>query len=248
MPTTDIETLKEFLELPLWTSDFVFENFRFELKSIFRENLDNPKQRFLFIEGFRKKKVVLLAHADTYFDEYYDFPKQFHKIFEEDGFFFGDDKNGIGADDRAGCAMLYLLKDSGHSLLITDGEEQGKLGSKWLMDHNPDIAEKINRHQFMIQFDLRNATEFKCYTVGTETFREFIKAKTGYTEPDRDYSTDIVKLCRDITGVNLSIGYYDEHSCYERISISEWENTLRMLKNLLSEDLPRFPLGVNPKQ
>jgi len=240
MPKTDKEKLREFLELPLWTSDFVFENFRYELKSIFREDQDDPKQRFLFIEGFRRKKVVLLAHADTYFDEYYGFPKQSHKVFEEAGFFIGDSKNGIGADDRAGCAMLYLLKDSGHSLLITDGEEQGKLGSKWLMAHNPDIAEKINRHQFMIQLDLRNVNEFKCYTVGTEPFREFIKAKTGYAEHDRDYSTDIVNLCRDITGVNLSIGYYDEHSCYERINISEWENTLRMLKNLLSEDLPQF--------
>jgi len=240
MQKTDKEKLWEFLELPLWTSDFVFESFRYELKSIFREDRDDPKQRFVYIEGYRKKKVVLLAHADTYFDEYYGYPQQSHKVFEEDGFFIGDNKTGIGADDRAGCAMLYLLKDSGHSLLITDGEEQGKLGSRWLMYHNPDIAEKINRHQFMIQLDLRNATEFKCYTAGTDSFREFIKTKTGYTEPDRDYSTDIANLCRDITGVNLSIGYYDEHSCHERINISEWENTLRIIKNMLSEDLPRF--------
>ena len=32
---------------------------------------------------------------------------------------------GIGADDRAGCAILWLLKDSGHSLLVTNGEEIG---------------------------------------------------------------------------------------------------------------------------
>jgi hypothetical protein len=53
---------------------------------------------------------------------------------------------GIGADDRAGCAILWLLKDLGHSLLITDGEEKGGIGSKWLMNdtENADIAEEIN--------------------------------------------------------------------------------------------------------
>jgi hypothetical protein len=247
MSKTDKEILREFLELPLWTSDPVFDRFQYELRSIFREDPGNRKNRFLYIEGARRKKVLLIAHADTYFDEFYGFPKQKHQVYEEEGYFTGDGRNGIGADDRAGCAMLYLLKNSGHTLLITDGEEQGKMGSRWLMDHHPDMAEKITRHQFMIQLDLRNATEFKCYTVGTEPFREFINAKTGFTEPDRDYSTDIVNLCRDITGVNFSIGYYDEHSCYERINISEWDNTLEIVRTMLAGTLPQFSLEDKSK-
>ena len=239
---TDIQILQEFLELPLWTSEFVFEKFRYDQRAILREDTSNPKQRFVYIEGTRKEKVVLVAHADTYFDEQYEFPQNPHEIYEEDGYFIGDGKNGIGADDRAGCAMLYLLKDLGHSLLITDGEEHRQIGSKWLMDHNRDIADKINNHQFIIQLDRANSSDFKCYSAGNDTFREFVKDKTGYTEPDRNQRTDIVNLCRDITGVNFSIGYYDEHTHDEKINIQEWENSLTMIRRLVAGKLPRFPL------
>jgi len=239
---TDKQVLKEFLELPLWNSEDVFEKFRYHLKSIFSEDRVNPKKRFLYIEGFLREKVLLVAHADTFFDKHYGYPENDHEITEKDGYFTGEKKNGIGADDRAGCAMLYLLRDSGHSILITDGEEQGQTGSRWLMEYNYDIADRINDHQFMIQLDLKNAADFKCYSAGTDSFREFIQNITGYTEPNRDRGTDIVRLCRDITGVNFSIGYYDEHTTGERINIREWENTLNMIRKLLSAKLPRFPL------
>lgn len=239
---TDIQVLKEFLELPLWQSDDVFEKFRYHLKAIFKERIGHRQKRFLYIEGSRRENVVLVAHADTFFDKQYGYPEQEHGITEADGFFTCHQGPGIGADDRAGCAMLYLLRDSGHSILITDGEEQGQTGSRWLMEYNYDIADRINDHQFMIQLDLRNASDFKCYSAGTGAFREFIQIRTGYTEPDRDQGTDIVRLCRDITGVNFSIGYFDEHTACERINIREWENTLNMIRKLLSAKLPRFPL------
>lgn len=130
--------------------------------------------------------------------------------------------------------------DSGHSTLITDGEERGRMGSTWLMKYNEDIANLINQHQFMIQFDRRNGSDFKCYDVGTDEFRSFIKEQTGFSEPDRRSYTDICTLCRDICGVNLSIGYYDEHTNEERINIEEWLNTLRITQKLLDNELPRF--------
>ena len=234
------DTLLDFLELPLWTSDLVFDKFRYHQRAIFREHSSDPKQRFVFIQGTRKEKVVLVAHADTFFDECYDFPRNEHDVFEEDGWFTGNGKNGLGADDRAGCAMLYLLKDSGHSILITDGEEQRQLGSRWLMNSNKDIADQINKHQFMIQLDLAGATDFKCYDVGTEKFREFIKATSGYNETGTDSRTDIVSLCRDICGVNFSTGSYGEHTHDERINMQEWENTLTMVKKMLDSKLPKF--------
>ncbi len=239
---SDKETLLDFLELPLGSSDLVFEKFRYHQRAIFREHPSDPKQRFVYIQGTLKEKVVLVAHADTFFDEHYDFPQVNHSVFEEDGWFFSNGKNAIGADNRAGCAMLYLLKDSGHSILITDGEEQRQIGSRWLMNGNKDIAGIINEHQFMIQLDLAGASGFKCYNVGTDAFREFIKSSTGYTEPDRESRTDIVALCRDICGVNFSTGSYGEHTQDERINIREWENTLQMVKKILDSKLPRFPL------
>ena len=140
--------------------------------------------------------------------------------------------------------MLWLLKDLGHSLLVTNGEEHGQTGSSWLMDDNKDIAEEINHdHQFVIQLDRRNGRDFKCYDVGTDEFRSYVAQKTGYTEPDRRSNTDIKILCREIAGVNLSVGYHNEHHENEYLNIAEWENTLNVVKEWLSEpNLERFAL------
>ncbi len=145
---------------------------------------------------------------------------------------------------RAGCAILWILKDPGHSLLITDGEESHRQGSTWLMDYKKDIAEEINgEHQFFVQFDRRHDRDFKCYDVGTDEFRSYIGKGSGYTEPDRSSFTDIVNLCDRIAGVNLSIAYHNEHHDNETLIFSQWENTLNVAASWLSEsELPKFGL------
>ncbi len=126
--------------------------------------------------------------------------------------------------------MLWLLKEMGHSILITNGEESGQKGSNWLINKNPDIADKINsNHKFIIQLDRRNGKDFKCYSVGTVEFKEYVSKITGYSEPDWSSYTDIVTLCRHICGVNLSIGYRNEHGTDEYLVIDKWLNTLKYM-------------------
>ncbi len=235
------DVLEGFLKIPLESADGVFERFMDTPDHIFR---GQGQQRFLYVRGSRRNKVCLVAHADTVWDLHKGH-KPFHGReigFDGDRFFSITEGCGLGADDRAGCAMLWILRDLGHSLLITDGEESQRQGSTWLMNHNKDIAEEINgEHQFLVQFDRRHAQDFKCYDVGTDEFRSYIGKVTGYTEPDRSSFTDIVTLCRRIAGVNLSIGYYDEHRENESLIYEEWENTLRVASRWLSEeDLPLF--------
>lgn len=240
----EVDILKQFLECPIWTSKPIFDIFKSLENAVFREKSENSKERFLFVNGVRKNKVVLVAHADTFFDEYYSGKKQRHYVIKQGDFFIGNslerERMALGADDRSGCAMIWLLKDTGHSILITDGEEKGRIGSNWLMRKNSDIAKIINQHQFMIQLDRRNSNDFKCYNVGSDEFRTFIREKTNFSEPDRSSFTDICTLCDEICGVNFSVGYYDEHTDNERINIKEWINTLTLVKSLLKNDLPKF--------
>lgn len=248
MKNQDIELLKQFLEYPIWSSKPVFEKFKTIKDSIFREADEQGKERFLFLNGKKENKVVLIAHADTVFDMCYDGNSpQKHFVEIENDYFVGKDEAekriALGADDRAGCAILWALKDSGHSILLTDGEEDGIIGSHWLMEENQDIASIINQHQFMIQFDRRNGTDYKCYDVGTDEFRAFIEKKTGYEEPDTSLYTDICALCEDVCGVNFSVGYYSEHHNDESIKISEWLHTLSIARKLLASDLPKFERG-----
>ena len=241
MRSQEVDVLMEFLRMPLSSSDEVFSKFSEE--SAIRRGFN--KKRFLFLEGSRDNRVLLVAHADTFWDK--DNPwgwNQQQEVVLRHGV-IRNSYGGLGADDRAGCAMVWLLKGLGHSILITDGEENGRQGSRWLMAKNPDIAHRINSaHQFVVQLDRMNSSDFKCYEVGTDEFRAYIRHETGYTEPDRESFTDIVTLCRDICGVNLSVGYYDQHTFLEHIVVSEWQYTLGVCRNWLKrKDLPLFRLG-----
>ena len=237
-----IEVLKTFLSIPLWHSEGVFEIFKKLEPHIYKENPTSSLERFLYIEGTRPDKVVLVAHGDTKFDERYNRTRVNHELKEQAGVIYSLNNGnvGLGADDRAGCAILWLLRNSGHSLLITDGEEEGCLGSSWLSNHHSEISKQLNAHQFMVQVDRKHARDFKCYDVGNPQFRKFIQAETGYTEPDRKSRTDIVELCKTVCGVNFSVGYYNEHGETERLVVEEWLYTLNMLTGFLGKELKRF--------
>lgn len=237
----DTDILMEFLKMPLESSDEVFNKFA-KIPGAIRRG--SELEQFLFIKGKRDNRVLLVAHADTYWDSYYlSAESKPQKIYRYNGV-VKNKNGGLGADDRAGCAMIWLLKEMGHSILITNGEEYGRIGSHWLMNENPDIADEINlNHQFIVQLDRKNDKDFKCYSVGTDEFRTYVKNTTGYLEPDLLSYTDIVTLCRDVCGVNLSVGYHNQHTEDEYLVIKEWENTLNMCHRWLSEsELPHFGL------
>jgi hypothetical protein len=241
----EIAVLMDFLNTPLNSGNGIFERFKSIDGYIYRKGY-KPLQEFLYIRGYRENKVLLVAHVDTYWDEQYRNNRNIIPQIIREGNVIksGSNEYGIGADDRAGCAMLWLLRESGHSLLLINGEECGRIGSSWLMEDrgNKDIALEIqNNHQFIIQLDRRNARDFKCYFVGTDEFRQYVMDMTGYTEPDRSSGTDIVTLCRKITGVNLSVGYKNEHSRDEELNIDHWLHTLSLVRKWISNpNLPRF--------
>ena len=232
----DCKVLRVFLALPRPAA--VLEKFS-ALPGAVMET-DRTDEGFVYIPATRKNPVLLVAHADTVADE-----SAAIELEEKRGVI--RNKRGIlGADDRAGCAMLWLLRNTGHGLLVTDGEEYGGIGARFLCTAFPEIHDAINRdHQFMIEIDRRGKNDFKCYDVGTPEFRAYVSRKTGFSEPDRSSFTDIVSLCRDICGVNLSCGYYEQHTESEHIVKMEWHHTLRMLRRWLAEeDIPKFPLDA----
>lgn len=239
MNMNDEDVLIEFLKMPLGSSNEVFNKFLKIPNVIFR---GAGTERFLFVEGKRKDKVLLVAHADTVWDTRYGkFVASSQQDLSVDSSIWNR-CGGLGADDRAGCAMIWLMKDLGHSILIVDGEEYGMKGSNFLMRENKDIAEKINKnHQFAIQLDRRNGRDFKCYGVGTNQFRNYVEQITGYQEPNRQSYTDICVLCQEVTGVNLSIGYHNEHTLSEYLVLAEWKHTLEICRMWLTMfELPKF--------
>lgn len=189
--------------------------------------------------------MLLVAHADTVWDKRYMPDKDFRQSVRfTNGFYEGENPEcGIGADDRAGCAMLYLLLNSGHSVLILDGEEHGQVGAHYLKESYPDIYAELNEHQYIIQLDRRNASEYKCYNIPvSEEFREFIEKEFSYKDAGVKARTDIVVLCDKICGVNLSVGYYNEHTPQEKLCYEEWLHTYEVLKTMLAKKQKQYLL------
>jgi hypothetical protein len=242
-----LEILRGFLSFPVGSTKEIFDQFKTIKGHIFREQNANRKERFLYVEGKRKNKVLLVAHADTFLDNSDDVCN-FVRV-GKGQFIRGVDENGksvlMGADDRVGVAMLWLLRESGHSILLVDGEEYGLRGSSWLANDNKDILDRINRrHQFVINLDLRGGRRFKCYNVGSKKFKQFIEERTGYLESDKNpAAADICAICKTICGANFSVGYYNEHEVIEILNVRAWLHTFNTISELISDPaLPKFEL------
>lgn len=247
------EILLDFLKQPLNTADGIFKIFAtIPNAKIYKGK--SAGERFLFIKGNRSDSATLVAHADTVFDH-----SGQHDIIEDgDVFRSGSSNYGIGADDRAGCAMLWLLKDLGHHILLCDYEESTHkdatgncVGSRYLMREHQEIAKIINNSSFVFEFDRRLAygrrkEHYTCYNLPvTQEFRDFIEMNTGFVDDDNTGYTDIMELCTDVCGANICVGYSNAHSSSEKISISAFQNTYEIMSKLLTSDLKRFPLRVN---
>ena len=238
------KVLEKFLCKPLSSSLEVFEEFLSLNDYNVKYSINQGKKSFVYIPGKRKDRVLLVAHADTVWDKEYGEAICNQELKFENGFYRGKIEDcGIGADDRAGCAMLYLLKDSGHSLLITDGEETGQIGANYIKNNFPVFYEELNNHSYMVQLDRRNANDYKTYNLKvSQEFCDFIEENTGYVDAGKNSSTDIIVLCEKICGVNLSVGYYNEHTEDECLNYSEWLNTLEIVKKMISGEQKKFLL------
>lgn len=223
----DIEILNEFINYPINSGEDLLDRFSTLDRAVRR---GSGIEQFVYVPGTLSSKVLLVAHADTYWD----------KEWEDRGHDITKSKYGtgigIGADNRAGCAILWLLKDSGHSLLITNGEEHGLLGASFLANQNPDILKNINsEHLFMIEFDMLEGNSLKTYEPVQFGFEKYVTKTTGYevSEKYRRSKTDITPLCKNICGVNLSAGVYGAHTSDEYVNENEWLHTLQLTRNWL---------------
>ena len=223
------------------TTAEVFDRFR---------TLDGPHtsgRDWLFIPGKADpdKRVLFVAHADTVFaGGVRGKGKGFRPKLSVYGSIIdsGSSKDGIGADDRVGCAMLWALRDTGHSILITDDEEIGCVGARSVSRAIPDV---LSEHCYAIEIDRRGDSEFVFYT-GTHStgFEDYLLDHAPFFESGWGSITDIDPICNaaGICGANFAAGYINEHTAYETFFLDAWLRTLDVIYAMVSEvdSLDRF--------
>jgi hypothetical protein len=129
----------------------------------------------------------------------------------------------LGADDRAGCALL-LNHIHEINFLFTVDEEKGGHGS-YALTTNEDWVSEVRDAECtcFVQFDRRGFGQ----VIGTlsdyccEDLEQEIGKAIGFV-PTRGVYTDINNLREVLPGVNLSIGYYNEHTHNEYLNIDEF--------------------------
>ena len=236
------QTVEMFLQIPVDKSEGVFDLFAGLPGAIYQKGA-KPLERFVYIPGTRKDRVVLVAHGDTVWDENYGNPKTAELRFENGVFFSGSDCCGIGADDRAGCAMVWALRNSGHSLLIVDGEEKGKHGAKYLRAQHKKLFRELNRHRFMMEMDWAGTGGCLYNQVdNTNGFKAYIANKLGFVDSKKKGGCDLQILCQKVCGVNVGIGWNFCHTAKETLTLSQWESSYIALKSFLEQTHPRFPI------
>jgi hypothetical protein len=232
----------------MMSTDEVFETFK-TLPGA--KMIGEGRKRSLYVPATRKDSVLLVAHADTIPD--WDNKQVEVALAGTERLVSAQKDVGIGADDRAGITMLWKLSNLGHAILIPDGEERHGLGSYFLMSQE-EWRKEINKHNFAIQMDRMGNNDLAFYGVATGVFKDWCEKNfEGYKRCHGAW-TDICVLCDDklhkedcLDGMNISVGYYGQHSSGEYIVLKEWHRTLSYLHTVLSkENIPSFHHKYEP--
>lgn len=183
--------------------------------------------------------IALTAHMDTVFDKpvkdmFYDTRK--NVIWSPEG---------LGADDRAGVYAIIQILRSGlkpHIILTTD-EEKGCLGAGELAK----LPCPFKDLKYIIELDRRGTNDCVFYDCENPEFVNYVE-RFGFTEAYGSFS-DICEFCPTwgVAGVNLSIGYKDEHSYQELLFVSPMFATIDKVKRMLQEkEIPAFKYIPSP--
>ena len=205
------------------------------MSNLLRKKYSNILETKDYIVAIGDIPIALVAHLDTVFktpvtDLYYD---------KQKGVLFSP--QGLGADDRAGVfAILQILKTNLRpSIILTTDEELGGIGASILADTYSECP--IPGLKYLIELDRRGSYDAVFYDCITEDFQEYIES-FGFLRAKGSFS-DISFLMSawDKCGVNLSIGYKDEHTYVETLNISHMFATINKVKRMLmAKDIPDF--------
>lgn len=177
--------------------------------------------------------IALVAHMDTVYKTpvknlYYD---------EKKGALWSPE--GLGADDRAGIFAIIKILQSGlrPSVIFTTDEERGGLGAATLAEKDCPIPGL----KYLIQLDRRGTNDCVFYDCYNPEFTAYVES-FGFCERFGSFS-DISFLCPEwnLCGVNLSVGYEDEHSIAETLHITALYDTIEKVKKMLTvPEVPKY--------
>jgi hypothetical protein len=156
--------------------------------------------------------------------------------------------DGLGADDRAGVFLMlhaYNAISPKPNLLFTDLEESGGQGAQ---DAAKELKDELLTADLFIEWDRKGANDAVFYRDEPDDFRKYI-CSFGFKEEKGSF-TDVAILSREleICAVNLSVGYYDQHTFSERLDVREMWHSYSRGKQIILDASEKKKKWPNPKK
>ena len=246
----DLDLLKKIIRM---NKKDLFDFLETELVQVYKKIDTNGELRnFLFCEG--EQPVMLVAHLDTVFEEFskpysahqnddlwkmynfYQIATELKEIYHDQvkGVLWSPD--GLGADDRVGVFMILSLVRAGArpSILFTTDEESGSISGH---DFALRYKHKLQNYgiKYLMELDRSGVNDCVFYNCDNPDFTKYIEGY-GFKTATGSF-TDISVICPiiKIAGVNLSVGYWNEHSKTEMIDLftmsKNFDIIYKMIKN-----------------
>lgn len=250
MPLLSLEELKLYesiINLSQKNMRLVMEDY---LKKQYNQVIANDD----YIYAIGDIPIALVAHLDTVAEESYESRivtfnnKKYLKPENRNVVLYYDQwqekiasNEIIGSDDRAGVYAIYRLIEAGlrPSVILTTDEEIGGVGARKFVSQ---IEKPLSDINYIIQLDRRGVDDCVFYNLNSPEFEKYIES-FGFKKETGSFS-DISTICPawGIAGVNLSIGYDNEHSVQETLDVRAWLATIEKVTVMLKEtDIPFWP-------
>ena len=214
----------------------VMGKMRKEAERIYTDDEIVVKDKYMYLMG--NIPIMLVAHVDTKYPPSTDIQHDKSKNVLWSN-------NHLGADDRAGVAAIREIirectKDYKPSVALLDEEEKGCIGAKEFASDFKNKVITVENINAVIELDRRGANDAAFYDCDNKEFTEYIKS-LGFNAVKGSCS-DIKHICPAIhvAGVNLPIGFENEHEPNERLFLDQWQKTLDIVKSVVKNPPERL--------
>jgi len=199
---------------------------------------------YLYVKSPTDHPIVLLAHVDTV-----SITSCLPKI---EGNIITNGMNApLGGDDRCGvwamlrvCDALKKLNLPLPSLIFTSGEEMGGVGMEKLIKDGVFDPTGV---KLLVCLDRKGANDWVDYISVPKEVKTYIES-FGYIESNGSYA-DVRDLSSDtlIPGINLSVGYYHQHTSSEKIHFDELEMCVKRVVKICQNPITELYPVIKPK-
>lgn len=179
------------------------------------------KDGFLYAAG--SVPVMLVAHLDTVHHD----PVNIICYSEDQRYITSPE--GIGGDDRCGVYMiLEIIQSVGCHVLFTEDEERGCIGARKFAAS--DIVPQLN---YIVEIDRRGSEDAVFYQCDNPDFTEWVTS-FGFRKAHGSFS-DICAIAPKlgVAAVNISAGYYNEHSRHEYIDFRAVKKNIQTIYKMV---------------